>query len=262
LSRDTLLTVGAVVNIYEPLTLATAKAIGDQPVGQIQFARRFAVPVKTLALLDTHVLAKHPRACLRETLNGFGAFDDLAFLAHLPSLRALNISGNQALDLGPIAAHGAITDLRVGGLGTSLRPLAGLRSLTAFTIAERVKHLDVIAALPRVTSLGIGGQSLKTMPFLPKTLTSIDFSLGGTRNFEDLTTLPKLRRVTIWRTRQLEMPDLGPLNRIAKLHTVELSQLPRVTSLSWLTNPSVKRVVLENMDVALPKRPRYAIEAR
>ena len=48
-------------------------------------------------------------------------------LAHLPSLRVLNISGNHALDLAPIAVHGAIANLRVGGLGTSLRPLAGLR---------------------------------------------------------------------------------------------------------------------------------------
>ncbi|MEO6775282.1 MAG: hypothetical protein ABI467_20125, partial [Kofleriaceae bacterium] len=157
---------------------------------------------------------------------------------------------------------GAIANLRVGGLGTSLRPLAGLRSLTAFAIAERIKHLDVIATLPRVTSLGIGGQSLKTMPFLPLTLTSIDFALGGTRNFEDLTVLPKLERVAIWRTRQLEMTDLAPLNRIAKLRTVELSQLPRVTSLAWLTNPSVKRIVLEDMDVVLPKRSRYAIMER
>jgi len=91
------------------------------------------------------------------------------------------------------------------------------------------------------------------------TLTSIDFALGGTRSFEDLTVLPKLGRVAIWRTRQLEITDLAPLNRIAKLHTVELSELPRVTSLSWLTNPNVKRVVLDDMDVVLPKRPRYAI---
>jgi hypothetical protein len=84
-------------------------------VTQIQFARRFAVPRRTLALLDTHVLMKHPQACLRETLNGFGAFDDLSFLEHLPSLRVLNVSGSYALDVTPIAAHAAITDLRVGG---------------------------------------------------------------------------------------------------------------------------------------------------
>ena len=52
------------------------------------------------------------------------------------------------------------------------------------------------------------------------------------------------------------MTDLAPLDRIAKLRTVEPSELPRVTSLAWLTNPSVKHVFLEDMDVVLPKRPR------
>ena len=44
------------------------------------------------------------------------------------------------------------------------------------------------------------------------------------------------------------MTDLAPLNRIAKLHTVELSELPRVTSLSWLTAMSRR---LLNLGVAV-----------
>ena len=42
------------------------------------------------------------------------------------------------------------------------------------------------------------------------------------------------------------MTDLAPLNRIAKLHGVEPSELPLVTSPSWL-------------NVVLPQWPRYAI---
>src|SRR5438552_7875491 len=112
---------GGVLSIYGELDSADAERIGAQAkLELIQFARKFDVSTATLRLLNDRVLAQHPQVSLRETLNGFGAFDDLGFLAHLPRLRSLGIGGNHAIDLRPIRSHGALEHLGVGGLGTSL----------------------------------------------------------------------------------------------------------------------------------------------
>src|SRR5438552_12035562 len=75
---------GGVLNIFGNISGAEAKRIAAHTqVELMQFARKFQVSVDTLRALDQHVLAKHRTCSLRLTLNGLGAFDDLAFIEHL-----------------------------------------------------------------------------------------------------------------------------------------------------------------------------------
>ncbi|HSN27758.1 MAG TPA: hypothetical protein VLT45_15810, partial [Kofleriaceae bacterium] len=109
------------------------------------------------------MVARHPELTLRIALDGAGAFDDLAFLEHLPHLRGLNVDGNHPLDLSPIRRFVALERLVVGGLGTSLRLLEGYASLKDLFVRERIKDLDAIATLRGLRALTIGGRSLIVM---------------------------------------------------------------------------------------------------
>jgi hypothetical protein len=241
---------GGVLNIYGELDNADAERIGAQAkLELIQFARKFDVSNAMLRLLNDHVLTQHPQAHLRETLNGFGAFDDLGFLAYLPGLRSLGIDGNHAIDLRPIRSHGALEHLGVGGLGTSLKPLQGYERLRSFAFGERIKHHEAVGTLTNLERLTINGQNLKSLTFLKPlhSLRSLSFMLGGTRRFVDLPDLPHLDELSIWRTRKLEMDDLLPLNEIHNLRRLALSELPRITSLDWLTSSSLHVLELERM---------------
>jgi hypothetical protein len=63
---------GGVLNIYGELDSTDAERIGGQAkLELIPFGRKFDVPDATLRLLNDYVLAQHPQASLRETLNGF-----------------------------------------------------------------------------------------------------------------------------------------------------------------------------------------------
>jgi hypothetical protein len=241
---------GGVLNIYSHLDRAEAKRIGAHTTLRLlQFARKFNVSSTALRALDDHVLAQHPQACLRTTFNGFGAFDDLGFLEHLPRLRSLRFDGSHAVDLRPIRTHGALDDIGVGGLGTTLRPLQGYERLRAFGLSQRIKHHETIGTLSNLEKLVSNGQNLKSLAFLKplQRLRSLSFLLGGTRRFADLPDLPRLEELSIWRTRGLEIDDLLPLNQVGGLRKLVLSELPRITSLVWLTNASLHVLELEKM---------------
>lgn len=190
-----------VVNIYGPLTAADAQRIGKvDRVSQIQFASQFEVPAATLQQLDRHVLAAHPNAALRETLNGAGAFDDLEFLSRLPKLRSLLVDGNRALDLAPIPAHVALASLGVGGLGTSLAPLHGYRSLENLAVRENVTDLETIGTLANLERLSIDDGCPARLDFLAGLARLQTLSLAGkpgARSLAPLASLPRLKTLTI-----------------------------------------------------------------
>jgi hypothetical protein len=79
-------------------------------------------------------------------------------------------------------------------------------------------------------------------------LRSLSFVLGGTRRFADPPDLPRLEMPPIWQTRQLEIENFAPNQSDgppSKARTPR--ELPRITSLNWLTNSSVELIELEKM---------------
>jgi hypothetical protein len=89
------LTTGGVLNIYDDLSEADEDTLDEQDFVLVQFARRFAVRAPTLEVVN-RLLEARPDAALRLVLNGYGAFDDLDFLARLPYLRTVAIDGSEA----------------------------------------------------------------------------------------------------------------------------------------------------------------------
>ena len=242
-------TLSGVVNIYDDIDSGEAERIAQHgAVTQIQFARKFDVSVATLQALNELVLTRHPKAWFRETFNGCGAFNDLGFLDRLSNLRSLTFSGNSAVDLGPIVEHGAIENLKVGGRGTSLRPLKDIRQLKFLGLHDNIRHPEVIGTFGNLMKLSFTSQRLKGVGFLSQleNLRVLSFFLGGTRNFEDLSGLPGLEEFSIRRTRELEVEHLVPLNRVGTLRRLAILEQPRITSFGWLTNPGVTDLVLEN----------------
>jgi hypothetical protein len=243
------LTTSGVLNVYGDLSSRDVRQIADLRVAQIQFARRFPVSRTTLRLINDHILAGHPDANLRETLNGSGAFDDLGFLEHLPLLRSLGFNAFHDVDVSPIRKHVALEVLGIGGHRISLQPLRGYESLTSFGLGEKVKDLESISTFRNLRSISIMSQSLPTLAFLRplEKLTSLSFGLGGTRNFRELDDLSRLEELSIWRTLKLESEHLHPLNGAHNLRRLHLHELPRILSLDWLTNPTLRTVEIEAM---------------
>jgi Leucine-rich repeat (LRR) protein len=114
---------------------------------------------------------------------------------------------------------------------------------------ERLKHVETIASIPNLETLGIVGQRLTDLSFLAplRRLRSISFRIGGTRNFADLPGFPALEEVSVWRTPKLEIEHLLPVNQIARLKRLVLSELPRITTLDWLTNPFLRLLDLDRL---------------
>lgn len=233
-----------ILNLYQPLTAAEVKRFS--PVKLIQFVG--PVSRSTLARVD-EILERHPRAMLRLSLNGCGAFDDLSFLEFLPHLRSLNVDAYEKDALAPIRQH-PLRELGVGGNGASLRPLEG-HPLEVFYHRDRVHDLDVVGSFRKLRWLSIGGKSPDSLAHLkPLTkLRRIDFQFVAPRRFEELCALPALEVLSIWRAKKLEARALLPINRIGKLKRLILQELPRIRTLSWLKNPSLKILELEDMQI-------------
>jgi hypothetical protein len=239
-----------VLNIYGELGAEDVRRIaGNATVRQIQFARKFTVSTAMLRLLAEHLLPAHPGIAMRLTLNGFDAFNDLDFLEHLPGLRALFVDGSHPIGLEPIRDFVALESLRVGGLGTSLHPLQHYASVKTFGFHERIRDLETIGTFTNLQRLTIGGRSPDSLSFLGRLthLTSLAFEQVAPKRFEDLCLLPALEEVSIWRAKKLEVEALSPLNGITMLDRLTLKELPRITSLEWLTNPRLRVLEIEDL---------------
>lgn len=243
------LTVGGVLNIYGDLTEDECQRIGRHPrIVQVQFGDVFPTSAATWRALDTHVFQSHPGAGLSY---GWLATDlyghvDLAFLEHLPSLRGLGVEGHH-VDMAPVRDHGGIVHLGVGDGSLSMRPLAGLASIRRLWLGKGARHREVAGQLPNLEGLTISGWPVADLSYLEplQRLWSVAIWFSGTPRFSELLRLRRLRRLDIWRARQVEMTDLEPLNLVPDLETLALRELPRVTDLSWLTNPSVRNLELD-----------------
>lgn len=242
------LQLGGYLRVSDNLTVGEVEAIAaSEKLVVISFVRRFPISTDTLCLINDGILPQHPHASMAVVLNGTGPFDDLAFLSHLPRLRSLGVEG--AIDLDPIRYLQDLEELTVQGRNASLRPLQGRERLKVLSIAERIKHHEMIGTCLNLEKLEINGQGLNSLAFLANLnrLRTLSFILGGTRRFEDLPKLQALEELSIWRPRLLEMDDLLPLTQISRLRSLVLNELQCVTSLSWLTNANIQLLELEDM---------------
>lgn len=242
---------GGVLNIYGNLSEEDVLRIANykSQIGHVQFARKFYVHENTLRNLNDTVFLSDKLIHLRETFNGFGAFDDLQHLMHLPNLKSYGFSSFQKIDLSPIKEYVELTNFGLGGYNISLKAIEGYKHFKSFGLGDKIKDFKIISSFINLENLGISSQNLKNLDFiLPlKNLRKISFSLGSTVAFDDLVLLESLEELGIWRTKQLEIEHLIPLNKITNLKILKLQELPRITNFSWLDNSSVTTLVIENL---------------
>lgn len=247
--KSWMLTCGGVLNIYGNTAPEELEALHPADVTQIQFARRFEMRDATLHALDTSILSANPDARLRDVFNGHGCFDDLRFLKKLPHLAALGFTAFHQVDLSPIVAYTQLKELGLGGHNLSLSPLVGYETLESLWFGDKVKDYASIGKIPNLKQLVIGSQKLKSLAFLEdlSKLEKLSFSFGGTTYFEDLPALSTLVELELWRTRMLEADQLEPINRMSRLTTLSLRELPRIKTLNWLHSATLNKLLLEGM---------------
>lgn len=236
-----------VLNIYDDFSqadcMAIAKAIDASKYGlrQIQFARRFPVSRDTLVHINDVLLRKCPLTPLRETLNGYGAFDDLDFLQWLPDLKKLVVDLIRPASLRPIVEFTKIEDLFLDGRSVSLSSLAGASALTHFVGHDKLRDVEAIGTFSNLTSLALSKQRLINLDFLLpvselKTLTLWQGKI------QDLTALPrigKVEEIKFVNVANLSPQQLGPLNDMPFLQHVIFYEQHLIKNRSWLTNPAV-----------------------
>ena len=239
---------GGVLNLYGNLTEDDCRRIaGHEKVTQVQFGTHLHVSTATWQALDAHVFTNHPDAVLRYGWHarGYGRVE-LGSLEHLPALHALTVTVQA--DLTPVRTHGGLTRLGVGDGGTSLHPIAGLASIRSLWLSKDARdQAEVLGTLPQLDDLTLSGIAAQDLSYLQPAhrLQSLALWFGGSRSLVDLPSIPALRRVDIWRTRNLQIDDLAALNDIAALDTLALRELPRITALTWLTNPTLTNLELD-----------------
>jgi hypothetical protein len=242
---------GGILNIYDNLDIGDFERITKHnlKIDLVQFSRQFNVDVQTLQLLNSNIFLKDSSTHFKEVFNGYGSFNDLHFLKHLPDLKSFGFGAFYKIDISPIKDYVQLTDFGLGGYNIPLKPIEGYKHFKSFGFGEKIKDTKIISTFLHLENLGISSQNFKSLDFiLPlQYLKRISFSFGGTVIFNDLVSIKSLEELDIWRTRKLEVEHLIPINDIQNLRTLKLRELPRIENFNWLENPSLQTLVIEEL---------------
>lgn len=247
--KSWILTCGEILNIYGNIQDGDfEEKIDTKKLKSIQFARKFVVNENTFRKLNNSLLSNQ-NLQFSMTFNWCGAFNDLQFLKHLPELKNFNFDTFSKIDVAPIRDYVQLNHLGLAGYNISLQPIEANPHFRSFGLGEKIKDFKTISSFSQLEKLTITGQSLKNIDFISplKKLKQISFRFGGTKFFDDLATVESLEELEIWRTRQLEVEHLVPLNKIKNLRILKLRELPRIAHMNWFNNPTVETLVLDGL---------------
>jgi hypothetical protein len=212
--------------VRHPVELAAAEALGE-------YARPFKMVSVCLANSPEE---KYDLSFLRFLPNlqqfwlhafWFADFDQLKFLP--PSLCRLDLHATKSSKL-------------------SLKILAGLPDLQDLFIEGHKRDIETISKLSRLEAITLRSITAPDLDFLVplKRLWSVEVKLGGSKNLEALTRLPRLKYLELWRVNGLS--DLSILSRLPSLQNVFLQDLSSVTALPDLAgNLGLRRLHIENL---------------
>lgn len=236
-----------VLNIYADLSredcMAIAEAIDASKYGlrQLQFARRFPVSRNTLVHINDTLLSKCPLTPLRETINGYGAFDNLDFLQWLPDLKKLVVDLIQPASLRPIVNFTRLEDLFLDGRSVSLSSLAAASSITHFMGNDKLRDVEAIGTFSNLTSLALSKQRLTNLDFLlpVSELKTLTLWQGKLQDLAALPKIGKLEQAKFMNIANLSPEQLWPLNEMPFLQRVSFYDQHLIKNINWLTNPAV-----------------------
>ncbi len=254
-SDNFILTISGVLNIYYDLTEEDCDLIIEKNIlRQLQFARA-SVNVKTLKLINDKLLPTRQNLSIRVDLNGYGAFKNLDFLEHLPSLKNLSVDFFNANEVEKINNCLQLESLSIGTNRISIKPLLSQTSLKNLFIFERPKDLEIIGEMCWLEKLSFSMQSLKSLDFLCPLLNlkELHFLAGGTRNLLALPKIGKIENLSFLRVRELTIENLLPINQMKFLKRLSFESQPHLTGLNWLTDKTIKTDIIACKNFKLEK---------
>ncbi|MGV0807910.1 hypothetical protein [Mycolicibacterium setense] len=182
----------------------------------------------------------------------FPAMLDLNFLVHFPWLTAFTFEGQvQSID----GLNYLSEDLRSLGFGPtrkfSLRFLERFPNLASFGIGRPVNDIDAVSTLRHLRWIGLGGavklKNLDIIAGLPR-LTIVSLGSGSCPDLSALSGLPALQMIDISSMRTAQDADLAPIADCTSLQHLELFKLPQITALPDLSRlTSLRGAYLESM---------------
>lgn len=233
---------GLCIDFHKALTATTyqklLKTVQTKKVQLISFYQRHENDL--WQQLNDEIFAQYPNIdlCLSSWYDG--AWADLEFLAYLPNIEYFTLSEWLVTDISPIAQLTKLKRLRIltefKSKKVSLRPLANLSQLETLVLPH-MKDLDTIAAFKSLNKLSLDKIKTENLEFLTQNQNLEDvffWGCNGIKNFDALSTLPKLKELTLKVDTRLERIDF--INELHQLEILELIAISKITKLPSFSN--------------------------
>lgn len=227
-----------------------------------------------IALLETVIFSKRPDISFR-VYGHYGKVCDLSFIKQLPSLR--KISADCLMDAKGIESVTTLKNLDVLGIGIfnldnfdflenidpnikylylhqtrskkpNIKAIERFHDLEILYLEgqqngiEAIRHLT---KLKQITLRSISTNNIDHLSELPD-LWSVDIKIGGIKNFDGLTSLPKLKYLELWQVRDLK--DLSFISKLTTLQNLFIQSLKQVKEFPNIdSSTALRRIYLENL---------------
>lgn len=230
--------------------------------------------INEIELLENIIFSKRPDISLR-VYGHYGQKCDLTFVERIPSLR--KFSADCLMNAEGIESVVKLKNLEKLGVGiynlenfdflervnpnikelsllqtkskkTSIDLISRFTELEYLYLEGQQKGIDSIRHLKKLQQLVLRSISTINLDFLKglEELWSVDIKLGGIKNFDSLTTLPKLKYLELWQIRDLR--DLSFISNLPALQNLFIQSLKHVDKLPDFSNcKSLRRLYLENL---------------
>jgi len=227
-----------------------------------------------IILLEAVIFSKRPDISLR-VYGHYGEECDLAFIEQIPSLRKLSVDClMNAKGIEKVTTLKNLDELGIGVFNldnfdflktinanlkrlslhqtrsnkpsiASIKRLSDLNVLYLEGQQNGIEEIRNLRKLEEITLRSISTPNIDYLAGLPD-LWSVDIKLGGIKNFDGLTSLPKLKYLELWQVRGLN--DLSFISELTTLQNLFIQSVKQVGKLPDFSNSTaLRRIYLENL---------------
>ena len=167
----------------------------------------------------------------------------LTGIEQLTALTTLDLSGNQIVDLAPLAGLTALTLLNLGfNQIADVTPLAGLTGLTGlYLYSNQIVDVTPLAGMTALTTLDLWGNQIANVAPLSSltALASLDLNSNQIVDVTPLSTVTTLTSLILWGNQIVNVTPLSVLTTLMSLNLwgnqiTNVAPLSTLTALTWL----------------------------
>jgi len=201
---------------------------------------------RTFEVLNEHLFSSRPDVWFQPT-----ALTDFKFLKLMTNIESLHIDNFQIKSFEGIdnlinLKRLILYDTKSKSI--SLKPISNLTELTYLYISGHKKDIESISGLNKINDLTLRSITVENLNILRnfEQLEKLHVLLGGTKNYEAIIDLPKLRHFELWHVQKLA--DIEFISNLKRLEYLQISSLRNIVSLPKFThNLHLVKLVLENL---------------